>query len=531
MLATRHRRARRRLRLAVVRRDCTPSGSPRRWADSARMLSCTRGMVIPWVDGQRHREYRTLGGGGPNRCGVRVIGHRRHGRGILRPEIGLRAALVAGQASPPKRVALVASSRARSAASVLGHMEGAPASGSRGSCRSRYRFDVSGNDLLQPGQRRRTQSPGAIQRDVFGDPRRFARIARRSPAAARSWRWSSGAAGPSGSALYEHCGLIEVPTSRVTARHPAPARHPTRAAGPQRRRRLQLPAAPRPSPKWPWSPPPHPHAGARHHRLALDAGRTLSPPRFTAALTANHRPVDHPRPAVCSSAIGRPWDEIDAAPGRRDQTGGRRAPRHARRADSARFGRPRFWLPCRPPPVLGELLRLRALAEATEALPPSPVVMATTIDPDAPVDAVARRPGGQAQRLLDACCANGAAERLRDRHPPPPPATWQQAGAVAAASATSATPWPSRPDSDTPAGRFDGVALDLGDGSNVEAAARRMVEVLGNHADHVVDPGDGVTQHRPASGRGFADAQRRPPSSPSGSVAATPISSATSGPG
>ena len=103
--------------------------------------------------------------------------------------------------------------------------------------------DVSGNDLLQFWEDDETTRVIAMYTESFGNPRKFARIARRvsrhRPIVAV--RTGAAAIGPTGSALYQQAGLIEVPTVAVDARHRPGARHPAGAAGPPGRRAGQRP--------------------------------------------------------------------------------------------------------------------------------------------------------------------------------------------------------------------------------------------------------------------------------------------------
>ena len=145
--------------------------------------------------------------------------------------------------------------------------------------------DVSGNDLLQFWEDDETTRVIAMYTESFGNPRKFARIARRvsrrRPIVAV--RTGAAAIGPSGGALYQQAGLIEVPTvaamldtARVLATQPvmpgprvallansrSPAtlsrgRPPHRRAGGRRRAvrstgaRRPTTTAPRCAPRWP----------------------------------------------------------------------------------------------------------------------------------------------------------------------------------------------------------------------------------------------------------------------------------------
>ena len=74
--------------------------------------------------------------------------------------------------------------------------------------------DVSGNDLLQFWEDDETTRVIAMYTESFGNARKFARIARRvslhRPIVAV--RTGAAAIGPTGGALYQQAGLIEVPT-------------------------------------------------------------------------------------------------------------------------------------------------------------------------------------------------------------------------------------------------------------------------------------------------------------------------------
>lgn len=74
--------------------------------------------------------------------------------------------------------------------------------------------DVSANDLLQFWEDDRRTNVIALYTETFGNPRKFARIARRVSRTKPIVAVRTGAAadGPLGSALYQQAGLIEVPT-------------------------------------------------------------------------------------------------------------------------------------------------------------------------------------------------------------------------------------------------------------------------------------------------------------------------------
>lgn len=148
------------------------------------------------------------------RHGVRVIGPSSMGVASSRPEIGLQASLVPVRLTPgPVALSLQSGSLG---ASVLRRLEqlhlGLSWFVSIGD-----RADVSGNDLLQFWDDDEHTKVIGLYTETLGNPRRFARIARRvskrRPIVAV--RTGSAATGPSGGALYRHSGLIEVPTVSV----------------------------------------------------------------------------------------------------------------------------------------------------------------------------------------------------------------------------------------------------------------------------------------------------------------------------
>jgi len=144
-----------------------------------------------------------------------------------RPEIGLHAALVPVRL-PPGPVAISLQSGSLGA-SVLRIAERV-GMGLSWFVSLGDKSDVSVNDLLQFWEDDDTTRVVAMYTESFGNPRKFARIARRvsrrRPIVAV--RTGAAAIGPSGSALYEQAGLIEVPTvaamldtARVLATQPA----------------------------------------------------------------------------------------------------------------------------------------------------------------------------------------------------------------------------------------------------------------------------------------------------------------------
>ena len=143
--------------------------------------------------------------------GVRLIGPGSMGIAASRPSIGLNAALVPVRL-PVGPVAISMQSGSLGA-SVLRLAErlglGLSWFVSLGD-----KSDVSGNDLLQFWEDDETTSVIAMYTESVGNTGKFARIARRvsrrRPIVAV--RTGAAAIGPSGSALYQQAGLIEVPT-------------------------------------------------------------------------------------------------------------------------------------------------------------------------------------------------------------------------------------------------------------------------------------------------------------------------------
>ena len=160
------------------------------------------------------------------REGVRIIGPSSMGVATSHREIGLEAALVPVELSPGS-VAIVMQSGSLGA-SLLGLAQrldmGLSWFVSLGD-----RSDVSGNDLLQFWDDDDSTNVIAMYNESLGNTHRFARIARRvslrRPIVAV--RTGAAAIAPSGGALYQHSGLIEVPsvtamldTARVLATQP-----------------------------------------------------------------------------------------------------------------------------------------------------------------------------------------------------------------------------------------------------------------------------------------------------------------------
>jgi acyl-CoA synthetase (NDP forming)/GNAT superfamily N-acetyltransferase len=413
-----------------------------------------------------------------NRCGVRVIGPSSMGVASSRPEIGLRAALLPASL-PPGCVALSLQSGSLGS-SVLRRVEelqlGLSWFVSLGD-----RSDVSGNDLLQFWDDDEHTTAIGMYTETLGNPRRFARIARRvsrrRPIVAV--RTGAAAARPSGSALYQHCGLIEVPTVaslldtlRLLASQPVLRGRNvavvSNSRSPQTLAEMALVTAgliPVPAPVTiDWRSTPADFAAAIAAALAAD--------RVDGLLIVHAPPL--------FSAIAAPVDEIDAAlagatkPAAVVLLG---TPDGPIRPGSAVPG---FSFPEPAASVLGRSYAYGHWLD-TEA-PASPVAM-TDVDPDA-VDAVtaaalaAGRGGLDVAETAVLLAAYGIAM---------PPTRYVPAARAVVAADDVGYPVAVKARQRHAGRSVDaGVALDLADGSDVEASVRRMAEVLGDHADHVL---------------------------------------------
>ncbi len=162
------------------------------------------------------------------RSGVRLVGPSSMGIATSRDDVGLQASLIPVHLMHGK--VAVSMQSGSLGASLLRHAErlrlGLSWFVSLGD-----RSDVSGNDLLQFWDDDDTTTVIAMYTETFGNPRKFARIARRvslrRPIVAV--RTGAAAIGPSGEAMYQQAGLIEVPTVgalldtvRVLADQPIP---------------------------------------------------------------------------------------------------------------------------------------------------------------------------------------------------------------------------------------------------------------------------------------------------------------------
>jgi acyl-CoA synthetase (NDP forming)/GNAT superfamily N-acetyltransferase len=143
--------------------------------------------------------------------GMRIIGPGSMGIAASRPEIGLQASLVP-VTLPPGAIAVSLQSGSLGA-SLLG-LAARLHVGLSWFVSLGDKSDISGNDLLQFWEDDETTRVIAMYTESFGNPRKFARIARRVSRRRPIVAVRTGAAAlePSGSALYQQAGLIEVPT-------------------------------------------------------------------------------------------------------------------------------------------------------------------------------------------------------------------------------------------------------------------------------------------------------------------------------
>lgn len=145
------------------------------------------------------------------RNGLRIIGPSSMGVAALHDESLLQAALV-DVTLPPGGVAVsmqsgtLGASLLRRASDIDLGLSWFVSLGDKS--------DVSANDLLQFWEDDRRTNVIALYTETFGNPRKFARIARRVSRSKPIVAVRTGAAadGPLGSAMYQQAGLIEVPT-------------------------------------------------------------------------------------------------------------------------------------------------------------------------------------------------------------------------------------------------------------------------------------------------------------------------------
>ena len=233
--------------------------------------------------------------------GVRIIGPGSMGVAAPRESVGVRAILVPDDLRPG---AVAVSLQSGSIGASLLRLAEDMHMGLSWFVSLGDKCDVSGNDLLQFWEDDEATKVIAMYTESFGNPRKFARIARRvsrrRPIVAV--RTGAAAIGASGGALYQQAGLIEVPTvaalldtARVLATQPV-------MRGP---RVALLTNARSPATLEPRRPA-HGRAGGgrqrRPARLALDAGRLRRRAARRARRRRCRRRADRPRPAA---GVGR----------------------------------------------------------------------------------------------------------------------------------------------------------------------------------------------------------------------------------
>ncbi len=145
------------------------------------------------------------------RAGVRMIGPESAGVAASRPSIGLQASLVP-VSLPPGNVAISLQSGSLGG-SVL-RLADELDMGLSWFVSLGDKSDVSGNDLLQFWEDDETTRVIAMYTESMGNPRKFARIARRVSRNRPIVTVHASAApvGPTDGALYQQAGVIEVPT-------------------------------------------------------------------------------------------------------------------------------------------------------------------------------------------------------------------------------------------------------------------------------------------------------------------------------
>jgi len=143
--------------------------------------------------------------------GVRIVGPSSMGVAASQGDVGLHASLLPG---PLVRGGVALSLQSGSLGSSMMRLAEELGIGLSWFVSLGDKSDVSGNDLLQFWDDDESTSAIGMYTESFGNPRRFARIARRVSRRRPIVAVRAGAAaiGPSGGALYQHSGLIEVPT-------------------------------------------------------------------------------------------------------------------------------------------------------------------------------------------------------------------------------------------------------------------------------------------------------------------------------
>lgn len=143
--------------------------------------------------------------------GLRIIGPASFGFASPLPDVAIQAAMVP-VSLPPGGVAISLQSGTLASSVLL--MAAELQLGLSWFVSLGDKSDVSGNDLLQFWEDDAATSVIAMYTETFGNPRKFARLARRVSQTRPIVAVRTGAAmaGPAGSALYRQCGVIEVPT-------------------------------------------------------------------------------------------------------------------------------------------------------------------------------------------------------------------------------------------------------------------------------------------------------------------------------
>ena len=421
------------------------------------------------------------------RYGMRIIGPGSMGVAASRPSIGLQGSLVP-TVLPPGPVAISMQSGSLGAsvlrlAEELGiGMSWFVSLGDRG--------DVSGNDLLQFWEDDETTRVIAMYTETFGNPRKFARIARRvsreRPIVAV--RTGAAAVGPTGGALYQQAGLIEVPTVAAlldTARILAtqPVLYGPRVAvlsnsrSPERLTRAALTTAG----LEPVDPPVALDWRATQRRLRVQrCGRPSTHPRSTASSSSTL-----PRSPTCSSRPStRSRRQLPAPPSRSSPCSwevatARSVPGRRSRPSRSLNRPPPRWVGCGPTAAGCRRRRLPHRSTSptstdrgrrTSSLPPSPAATTPTTAGASPRSASPRRPR----------CWAPTASPCRRRGGRPSPTAVEAADDVGYPVAVKAAR--------RHLGRsvLAGVALDLSDGDDVFDSVAVMHAALGADADEVV---------------------------------------------
>jgi acyl-CoA synthetase (NDP forming)/RimJ/RimL family protein N-acetyltransferase len=245
------------------------------------------------------------------RNGLRIIGASSMGIASPRPDVAIQACLVHVDL-PPGGVAI--SLQSGTLGGSLLRLAGELQLGISWFVSLGDKVDVSGNDLLQFWLDDEATKVVAMYTESFGNPRKFARIARRVSQTRPIVAVRTGAAliGPGTGALYQQAGLIEVPTvvalldtARVMATQPLMT-GPNVAVVTNSRSPGVLAEAALTTAGLQVVPPPHPidwRATGPDYRDAI--GAALADDEVHAVL------VIHAPPTV--SAVGAPVADIEAA--------------------------------------------------------------------------------------------------------------------------------------------------------------------------------------------------------------------------